>query len=138
MIVKDVNTSATKWVQRAGAAAPAYASGVAGTTKDQAGLAAAAEPLWASQVQIAAANHTFAQMVTQAGTGKWKAMVASKGAARYPQGVTAGQPAYTTGVSPYFQALTNLTLSPRGPKGSNIGRVQAVDDLLIATRKTVK
>jgi hypothetical protein len=138
MIVQNVNTAATKWNQRASAAAPAYTSGVANTTKDQAALAAAAEPTWSAAVQTAAANHTYSQQVLAAGTGAWKAGVASKGAARYPQGVAAGQPAYVTGVTPYFNALTQLTLAPRGPKGSNIGRVQAVDDAMIATRLTVK
>jgi hypothetical protein len=138
MIVKDPNTSATKWNLRAGAAAPAYASGVANTQKDQAALAASAEPTWAAAVQNAAANHTFSSQVLKAGTSAWKAGVATKGTARYPQGITAGQPAYVAGVTPYFSALSSLTLAPRGPKGSNIGRVQAVDDLLMATRRTVK
>jgi hypothetical protein len=138
VIVKDPNTSGQKWTQRASAAAPAYASGVAGTQKDQAALAAAAEGTWATAVQTAAANKTFSTQVLAAGTSKWKAGVASKGAARYPQGVSAGQPAYVTGVTPYLNALSSLTLTPRGPKGSNITRVQQVDDLLIATRKTVK
>jgi hypothetical protein len=138
VIVKDPNTSATKWNQRAGAAAPAYASGVANTQKDQAGLAAAAEGTWAAAVQTAAANHTFSAQVTKAGTAAWKAGVATKGAARYPQGITAGQPKYVAGVTPYFNALSSATLPPRGPKGSNIGRVQVVDDLLMATRRSVK
>lgn len=71
----------------------------------------------------------------KSGTAAWKAGVASKGAARYGSGVTASQNKYTTNVGPYFQALANLTLPPRSVKGSNIARVQAVDDALMAAKQ---
>jgi hypothetical protein len=133
--VKDPNVASAKWSTRAGAAASDYANGVANSQKDQAGDAAAAAPLWAASVQAAAANGTFAKHVLAAGTGKWKAGVASKGAQRYPQGVSTAKAAYATAVQPYFSAIANLTLPPRNVKGNNMARVQAVTDALIKTRQ---
>jgi len=135
MNVTSAANAATKWVQRASAAAQTYGANVASSTVDQAGLAAAAQPLWAASVQQAAANNTFATQVQKAGTGAWKNGVATKGVARYPSGVTAAQGKYQTDVQPYFTALQNLTLPPRGVKGSNIGRVTAVDDALMAVKQ---
>lgn len=136
MNVTSATNAAAKWVQRASAAAQTYTTAVATSNVDQAGLAAAAQPLWAAGVQLAAANNTFATGVQKAGTASWKAGVASKGSARYSGGVTAGQPKYATNVAPYLAALSNLTLPPRGVKGSNIGRVTAVDDALMAVKQT--
>lgn len=136
MNVASPTAAGTKWVQRASAAAQTYTTAVATSNVDQAGLAAAAQPLWAAGVQQAAANGTFANAVQKAGTAAWKAGVAAKGSARYPGGVTAGQPKYQTNVAPYFAALSNLQLPARGVKGSNIGRVTAVDDALMAVKQT--
>lgn len=135
MNVTSPTNAGAKWVQRASAAGQTYTAAVAGSTVDQAGLAAAAEPLWSASVQQAAAEHRFSAGVQKSGTAAWKAGVASKGAARYGSGVTAAQPKYAQNVAPYFQALQNLTLPPRGVKGSNIARVQAVDDALMAAKQ---
>jgi hypothetical protein len=134
MIVKDPSVAAKKWSTRAQAAGADYTSGVANTQKDQAALAVAAAPVWAQSVQTAAANGTFAKGVNKAGTAGWKAGVAAKGAQRYPQGVGAGGPNYQAGVTPYFTALSNLQLPPRGVKGTNMQRVQVVADALMKTK----
>lgn len=137
MNVATPSAAAAKWVSRAQAGAAAYGTAVASSQVDQAGAAAAAEPTWAAAVANAAANHYFADGVQSAGTAAWKAGVASKGVARYSPGVTAGQPKYTTNVTPYINALQGLNLPARTVKGSNISRVQAVDDLMQATKKSV-
>jgi len=133
--VTSPTNAASKWVSRAQAGAQQYGASVASSTVDQAGLAAAAEPTWAAGVANAAANHFFSDGVQKAGTAAWKAGVANKGVARYSPGVTNAQTKYTANVTPYINALQGLTLPARGPKGSNIQRVQAVDDLMQATRK---
>lgn len=135
MIVKDAGSSATKWSQRASAASGTYTAGVASSTKDQAALAAAAEPLWASSVATAAANKRFSAGLTKAGVGAWKAGVAAVGGARYSQGVGAAQSKYQQGVAPFFSALSSVTLPARGPKGSNSARVDAVVNALMAAKK---
>lgn len=135
IVVKDPNAASNKWSARASAAAGEYANGVASSQKDQAGDAAAAAPLWAAAVQKAAADGTFGKRVLAAGTAKWKAGVASKGAARYPQGVGNAKGSYAAGVAPYFAALQGVNLPPRNVKGNNMGRVQAVVDALMKTKQ---
>lgn len=136
MIVKDAGASAAKWSQRAAQAQGAYTSGVSGTQKDQAALAAAAEPLWASAVANAASNHRFSHGLAAAGTAAWKAGVAAVGGARYSQGVGAAQGKYQSKVAKFFSALSSVTLPARGPKGSNGARVDAVVNALMAAKKT--
>jgi hypothetical protein len=121
MVVKDPGVSAKKWSTRASGASGDYASGVANTTKEQA-------------VQAAAAQGRFAKGLQRAGTPAWKAGVATKGAQRYSQGVGVAAPNYQAGVAPYFTALGSLSLQPRGVKGTNMGRVQAVVDALMKTK----
>ena len=125
---KDINAIATKWSSRAQAAGPDYAAGVKATTKDWAGLTAAAASNWSDGVSQAVADGRFARGVQQAGTPKWQAAAAGKGSQRYPQGVGGAGPAYTAGFGPFLQVIQNLTLPPRSPKGSpnNIQRVSAV------------
>jgi hypothetical protein len=134
MIVKDPGVAAKKWSARASAAAPDYGTGVANTQKDQAALAAASAPVWAAAVQNAATNGRFAAGLNKAGTAKWKAGVATKGAQRYGQGVGVAGPNYQAGVAPFFTVLSNLQLPPRGVKGTNMGRVQAVADALMKAK----
>lgn len=137
MNVSSPTAAASKWTSRAGAAGQTYATAVASSNVDQAAAAAAAEGTWSAAVAQAAQNKTFSTQVLKAGTASWKAGVANKGAARYAPGVNAAGPKYTTNVTPYFNALSSLTLPVRGVKGSNIARVQAVDDALMATKAQI-
>jgi hypothetical protein len=135
MIVKDPGASATKWSTRASAAQATFLAGVAGSTKDQATLAANAENLWAQNVATAAANKRFSTRLLKVGTQAWKAGVAAVGGTRYSQGVGNAQSKYQAGVAPFFAALTSVTLPARGPKGSNGARVDAVVNALMAAKK---
>jgi hypothetical protein len=135
VIVKDAGASAAKWSTRAASASGTYTAGVAATTKDQAALAAAAEPLWAQNVAAAAAAKRFSTRLNAVGTAAWKAGVAAVGGTRYSQGVGAAQNKYQTRVAPYFQALGSVTLPARGPKGSNSARIDAVVNALMAAKK---
>lgn len=135
MVVKDATASASKWSTRAAAAQGAYTSGVASSTKDQAALAAAAEPLWAQAVANAASLKRFSSRLQAVGTAAWKAGVAAVGGVRYSQGVGATQNKYQTAVAPYFAALSSVTLPARGPKGSNSARIDAVVNALMAAKK---
>lgn len=128
--IKDAATVAAKWAKRASAAGADYTSGVNNPRTDQAQAAAAAAPVWAQAVADAATRGAFAKGVTKAGTAKWQQAAASIGAQRYPQGVNAGQSNYATAEAPYLSALSSLSLPPRGVKGTNNGRVQAVVDAL--------
>lgn len=133
---KDIGTIAAKWSTRAQAAGPDYSAGVKSTTKDWAGLTAAAADNFAAGVSQAVADGRFAKGVQAAGTPKWQAAAAGKGAQRYPSGVAAGQPAFSTGFGPYLQVIQNVNLPPRSPRGSpnNIQRVSAIDAALHAKK----
>lgn len=135
LVIKSPSDAGTKWSARAAAAQGAYTTGVANSQKDQAQLAAAAEPQWANAVAAAAAAHRFSARISKAGTTAWKAGVAAVGGPRYSQGVTAAGPKYTTGVTPFFAALSSLQLPARNVKGSNSGRTDAVVNALIAAKK---
>jgi hypothetical protein len=128
--IKDPATVAAKWAKRASAAGADYTSGVNNPRTDQASAAAAAAPVWAQAVADAASRNAFAKGVTAAGSAKWQAAAASIGAQRYPQGVNAAQGNYANKEAPYLTALSNLSLPPRGVKGTNNARVQAVVDAL--------
>jgi len=130
--LKDTASIAAKWKSRAGSAGAEYAANAAATTKDWAALAAAANDSYEQGVTAAIGRKAFKTGVTAAGTPKWREKVASVGAARYGQGVAAGEGAYNAGFTPYAQVLTSVALPPRGPKGSpqNIQRVSAVADAL--------
>jgi hypothetical protein len=129
---KDIGTIAAKWSQRAQAAGPDYTAGVKAPRNDWAQNTSASAQSWAQGVQQAVTDGRFQSGVTAAGTAKWQTNAVSKGATRYPQGVAGAQTAYQNGFSPYLQVLQNLTLPPRGPKGSpnNNQRVVAVNQAL--------
>lgn len=134
MNVKDVAASAAKWSTRANAASTDYGNGVQNTTTDQAQAAANSAQVWAQATQQAAANGTFAKAVLAAGTAKWKAGVKNLGVTRYGQGVSQASGKYSSGVQPFFAALSSATLPPRQTKGNNAARSQAVVQLLMATK----
>lgn len=115
--VKSISAAAAKWAARAGVAVNDYTQGVAGSPKDQAALAIAAEPNWAAAVAAAAAHHTFAAGLNRSGTAGWKAGVATKGAARYAPGVQAAQPKYTTRFGPFLNVIAALDLGVKYPRG---------------------
>lgn len=115
--VKSIGASAAKWAARAAVAANDYTAGVANSQKDQAGLAAAAEPSWAAGVANAANLKLFSAGLNRAGTAAWKAGVASKGAQRYAPGVQSATPKYTQRFGPYLNVISSLDLGPRYPRG---------------------
>jgi len=115
--VKAIGASAAKWAARAAVAANDYTAGVANSQKDQAGLAAAAEPAWAAGVANAAQNKLFSSGLARAGTQAWKAGVASKGAQRYAPGVNSAVPKYTARFGPFLNVIAGLDLGPRYPRG---------------------
>ena len=132
MQVKSADAVATKWATRAGAAGADYSAGVQNTTKDWAQDTAAAATAWATGVQQAAGNGSFAKGVNAAGTAKWKTKALATGAQRYPQGVAAAKTFYQTGIGPVLQTLQGINLPARGPKGDpgNIARVTAITTAL--------
>lgn len=119
-----------KWASRAGGAGTEYAEGVQNPRRSQSASAIAAADVWASQIQTAISNGSYAKGLSEAGDAKWQRGVREKGRTRYQSGVMAGKDAYRSGFQPYASALESLDLGPRGPKGQNYDRVQRVGELL--------
>lgn len=136
MNIKSVDAVAKKYAARGGAAGADYTAGVQQPRNDWATATIASANTYAAGVQAAIGNGSFTKGVTAAGSEKWQRKAASTGAQRFGPGVQAAQPDYAKGVSPYLDALRNITLPPRGPKGdpSNIARVSAVDTALRAKK----
>lgn len=134
--VKDISTIAAKWSQRANAAGADYSNGVKTTTKDWAGLTAAAALSWEQGVSNAVANKRFANGVNKAGTSKWQSAASTIGAQRYPQGVSGAAAAYSAGFAPSLAVIASITPPPRSPRGSpnNIQRVSIYADALHAKK----
>lgn len=132
--VKDPGASAAKYAARAGGAAAAYSAGINSPKRPWAATTVAAQATYGQGVQAAIANNSFAKGVQKAGDGKWQANATGKGAQRYPSGVQAGQSNYAAAVTPYFNAIANVQLPPRFPKGDpqNVNRVTAIINALRA------
>lgn len=130
--IKPLATIVTKYVQRASGAGQAYTDGINNPKRDWAASTAASATSWAAGVQGAITDGRFVSGVNNAGDAKWATKATTVGATRYPGGITAGQGAYQAGIQPFLQALSTLTLPPRGPKGdpANINRVTAVNTAL--------
>jgi len=113
MQVRNPADSAKKFVARAGAAQPDYASG-----EDGAG------GRW--QAGAEASEEAFGAGVTAAVNER-----------RFSAGVRNAEGAYAQAVAPFTAALASTTLSVRGMRGSpqNARRVQEVSDLMRKTRR---
>lgn len=136
MQIKDPATVGKKYATNGGAAAGSYAAGVAAPRTPWAAATSNAANTYAQGVQAAIGAGSFAKGVAKAGDSKWSRKASGVGATRYGPGVQAAQTDYVTGITPYLQVLSNLTLPPRGPKGDpgNIARVQAIATALRAAK----
>jgi hypothetical protein len=130
--VKDAGTAASKFTQRAAAAAGDYQAGVQGAAEDWQRNTAASADNYAAAVQEAITRGAFQRGVQAAGGAKFASRAATTGARRFPEGVREGGPAFQAGVQPYLQTIAGLTLPPRRPKGdpANFQRVQVIGDAL--------
>lgn len=133
--VKPINNVVAKWKSNAANAASAYTAGINSPKQPQEQAATAAAPTWGAGVQAAVSNGSFVKGIARS-AGKWSRNALAKGAARYPQGVAAASSDFQNGIAPYLQAIANMNLPPRAPKGdpSNMARVAAVTTALRALK----
>lgn len=126
--IRPVEQSAEKWSRRAGVAQEDYVKGVESPRAPWAAAATAAGPSFRAGVIAAANAGRYEAGVKAAGDDRWRAGARNKGPARYSEGVQLAVGEWQRGFTPYAEAIRNLTLPPRGPKGSaaNIQRVTAV------------
>lgn len=117
--MKSPQQANARWTQAAPSATTAWTDGINSTTKDQAALAAAAQPAWLAGVQDAAANNRFANGVTRRGTQYWKSQSAAKSQS-YSLGYQAGSANQLSAITKILSAEGSIVagLAPRGPVGS--------------------
>jgi hypothetical protein len=107
-----------KWQRRAGAAVQDWVGGINNPREDWASATQAAASNWEQGVQRAIAGQKFERGVSEAGTQKWQRGARTKGAARYPQGITAARSDYESAMQDVFNVIESTQLPPRGPRGS--------------------
>lgn len=85
-------------------------------------------------VQQAISSGRWAKRLSEAGDQAYQAGVRDKGRGRYTGGVTTQRAVQkvTTHGQKLASVLSGVNLPPRGAKGSNYGRVQAIGDALMA------
>jgi hypothetical protein len=130
--MKTASASASKFVERAGAASSDYVSGAQSTTKDQAASAIAGKANWAAGVQAAITGGRYEKGLQQSGKAGWLKGITEKGANRFAEGVASGAAKYATNSGKYDTARGAAESMPRGPKGSeaNFARAKAVGTAL--------
>jgi len=134
--VRSAADASANYANRGAAAGPNYQKGVQGAGSTWLANTQAANATWKDGVSAAAARDAFAHGVSKSGPTKYQDKASNVGAQRYPDGVRKGATYYASGVQPYLDTLSNLTLPPRRPKGDpgNLARVQAVTAALRAKK----
>lgn len=121
--MKTAQQAQANWSGASARAQQAWTQGINATTKDQAQLAAAAQPRWLAGVQDAAANNRFANGVLRRGTPYWKSQSEAK-ASNYSGGYTAGAANFGSAITKLMNDLPNLVsaLPARGDINANLQR----------------
>lgn len=130
----EVKFDPQKWANRSQAAVGEYKKGIQSPKRSWSGSAKASEGNYEVGVQSAISRKAYGKGVDEAGDAAWKKGADEKGGARYGSGVSGAQDEYRAGFSPYADVLRSVVLTPRGPKGTNYGRVQEVGQALEARK----
>lgn len=136
VLMPAVRENPKKWARNSSQAGPSYLQGTEDPKVPWEDAAEAAEPTYVSQVQAAIAEGRFGKGVKKAGNAKYKAGAKEKGAPRYTRSVQlpSSQENYSKGFKPFADRIRATELTPRGPKGQNLIRVQEIQDALIAEK----
>lgn len=126
----EIRSNSQKWATRAAAAAGDYVAGALVPRRSWSAAASASEANFEAGIQASIARKAYGKGVASAGDASWSKGIQEKGRGRYTQGVGVALDAYQKGFQPYADVLRSTSLTPRGPKGQNMGRVQAVNDAL--------
>ena len=126
--VKTADAAGKKYADNAGRAADSYKSGATAAANSWASNTQAAAGNFKQAVQASGIDQRFARGVAKAGAGKYAEKINAVGGDRYAPGVAAGAADYTSGVTPYLQAMAGLSLAPRKPRGDpgNLKRVEQI------------
>ncbi len=121
--MKTAQQAPARWQAAGATAAGNWTAGIQNTNKDQAALAAAAQPLWLAGVQAAAAANRFANGVTRRDTQHWKSQAEAK-AGNYTTGYSAGGANFGAAIQKIIAAEAQIvqSLPPRGDINANLQR----------------
>lgn len=135
--LRDLGSLSKKFVQRASAAAPEYATGIDQGGQDWEANTKAAEDNYKTAVTTAAAEGRFGRGVSAAGQAKYMSRAKTLGAQRFPTGVAAAEGDWARGFGPSHQLLSGMQLPPRRPTGDpgNQARANAVATALAALKR---
>lgn len=137
--IKPVEVIAQKWADVTPGRAAEYEKGVRNPVRDYATNAIAADAAWKAGVQAAIQGNRFTAGVRKVGTEKWKQKSIELGAPRFGPGVVAARAEYQAGFAPFREAISQVTLPPRGPRRApqNIQRVQVIVTALSARKEAL-
>jgi hypothetical protein len=124
--VKTAAQAAQNWSASAGRAQAAYVAGIQSTTKDQAGLAVAAQARLLTNFTQAVSSGYWARQVQAAGTGYWKSQSENK-QANFGVGFAAGANNYSVAAGKILAAEAQIvsSLPARGDINANLQRANA-------------
>ena len=132
-----VNFDASKWARRASASAGDYHAGTASPRRSQSQSAIASKDVYAAGVNAAIASGAYEKGLSKSGDAGWQKGIREKGVGRYSQGVSGAQNEYAAGFRPFVAVIEGIDLGPKGPKGTNYGRVQQIGEALRAAKSSV-
>ena len=134
--VKDPAASAEKWSGNAGRAAEEFATNAEASAQAWANNAARAADTFKQAVQAANIGERFRRGISAAGADKFARKIRDVARDRFAPGVAAATTDYRSGVEPYLQTISGLTLTQRKPRGdpANYRRVEEVGKALHAKR----
>jgi len=128
LVLRPLDKIVEKWRSRATAATSDFAAGVETPRNPWSKGALAASETWKSAVTEAAARDAYRKGVSARTDEFWKTRTLTVGAARYSDGVSKSVDIYKGNWSAYYDVLSKLELTPRGPRGDpkNLERVRAI------------
>jgi hypothetical protein len=132
LAVRSIGDISKKWVDVTPTKAAYYEAGVKAPKADWATEAGAASTIYKSAVSNPAIDKLFSAGIKRAGTAKWQRKATSVGVSRFGPGVTAAQPDYESGFSPYLDELSKVEVPERKPRGdeTNYERVKTIGKAL--------
>lgn len=125
--MKSPQEAAQAWTNSAGTAQTAYKQGIQQSTKDQAGLAIAAQSRLVAGFNEAVTSGRWAAGVQRGGTAYWKQQADAK-SGNYATGFTAGSGNYAAAAQKFLPAIASGVsgLAPRGDINQNLERSRAL------------
>ena len=130
----EIRFDAAKWANRSNAATGDYKRGVEAPRRSWSAAAKASEGNFEASMNTALSRKSYGKGIDNSSDAEWKKGASEKGASRFGPGVLGAQSDNQKGFAPYADVLRSLTLTPRGPKGTNYGRVTETGQALEARK----